>query len=100
MSPFAIGRGEREEGKEKRERRAREEGEERREGEFGLFLSLGSLLSFYNMLVEEMESPASCSAGAPASDSGAQREKEVVFDLVDPFLVEALENPRHRLTGS
>ncbi|KAG1365489.1 R3H domain-containing protein 1 [Cocos nucifera] len=45
-----------------------------------------------------MESPASCSAGALASDAGAQREKEVVSDPVDPFLVEALENPRHRLS--
>ncbi|XP_017698056.2 R3H domain-containing protein 1-like [Phoenix dactylifera] len=42
---------------------------------------------------EEMESPASCSA-----DAGAQREKEGVLALVDPFLAEALENPRHRLS--
>nr|XP_010931539.2 R3H domain-containing protein 1 [Elaeis guineensis] len=49
------------------------------------------------MPVEEMESPACCSDGALATDAGAQREKEGFPVLVDPFLVEALENPRHRL---
>lgn len=45
-----------------------------------------------------MESPVCCSDVAPATDAGAQRE-EGIPALVDPFLVEALENPRHRLTG-
>lgn len=53
-----------------------------------------------------MESPAaSCSDGAPAVDSSpatvAQRkEREGLLAQVDPFLLEVLENSRHRLTGS
>ncbi|XP_073008533.1 uncharacterized protein [Typha latifolia] len=46
-----------------------------------------------------MESPESCSAGPQATVFGAgEKEREGLVSLVDPFLVEALENPRHRLT--
>ncbi|CAL9147048.1 unnamed protein product [Musa hybrid cultivar] len=49
-----------------------------------------------------MESPAaSCSVGAPAFYSAAspeQKEREELLSQVDPFLLEVLENPRHRLT--
>ncbi|RWW07040.1 hypothetical protein GW17_00029596 [Ensete ventricosum] len=51
-----------------------------------------------------MESPAaSCSVGAPVVYSAAspeQKEREELFSQVDPFLLEVLVNPRHRLTGS
>lgn len=50
-----------------------------------------------------MESPAaSCSVGATAFYSAAspeQKEREELLSQVDPFLLEVLENPRHRLTG-
>ncbi|THU69542.1 hypothetical protein C4D60_Mb08t15500 [Musa balbisiana] len=51
-----------------------------------------------------MESPAaSCSVGALAVYSAAspeQKEREEVLSQVDPFLLEVLENPRHRLTAT
>ncbi|XP_020114255.1 uncharacterized protein LOC109728293 isoform X1 [Ananas comosus] len=45
---------------------------------------------------KEMESPASCSAAAAAAEEEKGREGMPV--PVDPFLVEALGNPRHRVT--
>lgn len=46
--------------------------------------------------MDSVESQVSC---APAHDCGALKEEkaEAWQSLVDPFLVEALENPRHRL---
>ncbi|XP_068660722.1 uncharacterized protein [Aristolochia californica] len=46
-----------------------------------------------------MDSQPNCSASAvPGVDSAAMKEKDACFDPVDPFLKEALQNPRHRLT--
>lgn len=43
-------------------------------------------------------SPAGHATGEPAD--GAARKGAETASQVDPFLVEALENPRHRLTGT
>lgn len=32
-------------------------------------------------------------------DALEQKDKEAYASVVDPFLIEALQNPRHRLTG-
>ncbi|KAG0495357.1 hypothetical protein HPP92_000048 [Vanilla planifolia] len=48
-----------------------------------------------------MESSQSCLSCTPAlvmSTATGTEEEKVKFSLVDPFLLEALENPRHRLT--
>ncbi|XP_077218207.1 single-stranded nucleic acid binding R3H protein [Tasmannia lanceolata] len=46
-----------------------------------------------------MDSQPNCIAYAPsAHDSATQKEQEGSHSLVDPFLKEALQNPRHRLT--
>ncbi|KAG9454835.1 hypothetical protein H6P81_007739 [Aristolochia fimbriata] len=46
-----------------------------------------------------MDSQAPCLASAaPAVEGDAKKEKESCLDPVDPFLKEALQNPRHRLT--
>jgi hypothetical protein len=53
-----------------------------------------------------MSSPAATSPPPPAADDGRATEavapaaeEEKVASNVDPFLVEALDNPRHRLVG-
>ncbi|XP_077241604.1 uncharacterized protein LOC143882087 [Tasmannia lanceolata] len=46
-----------------------------------------------------MDSQPNCLAYAPpADDSATQKENEGSHALVDPFLKEALQNPRHRVT--
>ncbi|KAK8971009.1 hypothetical protein KSP40_PGU020022 [Platanthera guangdongensis] len=50
------------------------------------------------MLVGEMESSPSSFSFAPAVIIGSDDESRILQPQVDSFLVEALENPRHRLT--
>lgn len=43
--------------------------------------------------------PQAADSGASPAAAPVQKERESIFGQVDPFLIEALENPRHRLTG-